>query len=364
MSGGVDSSVTAALLKKEGYDVIGVTMQVWPSDELAEEAERFGGCCSLSAVEDARRVVAKLDIPFYVLNFRDIFTEKVINNFLSEYKKGRTPNPCIRCNQFIKFEALRQKARELEVNYIATGHYARIKPDNGRYLLLKGKDENKDQSYVLYVMTQEQLKATLMPLGKYTKEQVRQMARKLNLKVADKPDSQEICFIPHNNYRRFLRERILSSFKEGVIYDYQGKEVGTHQGIINYTIGQRRGLVSGAKEPQYVLEINSEDNSIIVGLEKLLYKKRFVADNVNFIVRPPHLNPLPPGERKQSKKYFRAMVQIRYNMQPAFAYIKPLDEDRVEIAFDLPQKAIAPGQAAVFYDRDVVVGGATIEKSL
>lgn len=352
MSGGVDSSVTAALLKKEGYEVTGITMQVWPAENSAEDAERFGGCCSIQAVEDARKVASTLGIPFYVLNFREIFKEKVISNFLSEYKSGCTPNPCIRCNQFIKFEALLQKARGLGADFIATGHYARIKRKSNHYLLLKGKDKHKDQSYVLYVMTQEQLKATLMPLGEYTKPQVRQLARKLGLRVADKPESQEICFIPDNNYRRFLRKQVPLAFQKGPIYDYQGKEVGAHYGILDYTIGQRRGLVSGAKKPQYVLEINGEDNSIVVGPEKLLYKKRFVASEPNFI----------PFDRL--KKNIKAGTQVRYNMQPAASSLKPLDDNKIEITFASPQKAITPGQAAVFYDGDVVLGGATIEKPL
>jgi len=348
MSGGVDSSVAAALLKEQGYEVIGVTMNLWPS-EKEPEANSSGGCCSLAAVEDARRVAAKLDIPYYVLNFRDIFEEKVIANFISEYGAGRTPNPCIRCNQFIKFKTLLQKTRELGAEFLATGHYARIifNEKSGCYRLERGVDSSKDQSYVLYSMTQEQLKSTLMPLGGYTKERTRKLASMLGLKVAGKPESQEICFIPDNNYRRFLKAKVPSVFKEGLIYDRQGKVVRTHSGIINYTIGQRKGLGGGAGEPHYVIDIRTEDNAVVIGPAKFLEKKGFVAADADFIWG---LNE-------------KVMAQIRYNSKPVLSTLKQLEEGRVEVIFDKPQKAVTPGQAAVFYDGDTVIGGATIESS-
>ena len=348
MSGGVDSSVAAALLKEKGYDVIGVTMNLWPSEKTAE-VNHSGGCCSLAAVEDARRVAAKLDIPYYVLNFRDAFKEKVIKDFIGEYKAGRTPNPCIRCNQFIKFETLLQKARGLGADLLATGHYARINYDkeSERYQLSRGLDSSKDQSYVLYMMTQEQLNSTLMPLGEYTKEQTRELARELGLKVADKPESQEICFVPDNDYRRFLKAKIPAVFKEGAIYDRQGAKVGSHQGILNYTVGQRKGLGGGSKEPHYVTDIRVEDNAIIIGPAKFLEKKGFLASGANFI----------------SGYAGKIQTQIRYNSKPVLSTIEQLENGQVQVVFDTPQKAVTPGQAAVFYDGDMVIGGATIEKA-
>lgn len=351
MSGGVDSSVAAALLKEDGYDVIGITMQVWPPEQDSEE-ERFGGCCSISAVEDARRVADKLNIPYYVLNFRYIFEKEVINNFLSEYSQGRTPNPCIRCNEHIKFKALLNKAAGLEAEYIATGHYAQIKHDNpaSRYLMFRGADKQKDQSYVLYMLSQEQLSKTLMPLGRKTKNQVREIAHKLGLRVADKPESQEICFIPDDNYRRFLKQSISSVIKKGPIFDLEGSQIGTHEGIVFYTIGQRKGLGIAAEQPLYVLEINKEANSITVGPLSGLSKQGLIGGNASFIAFDRLTKPI------------NVQAQIRYNMQPLPAIIKPV-HNKIELLFNEPQKAITPGQAVVFYDGDQVMGGATIESS-
>ncbi len=353
MSGGVDSAVSAALLKEQGYDVVGMTMQVQPSVSVETESERFGGCCSITDIEDARRVADKLDIPHYVLNFRDIFNEKVINNFVDEYSQGRTPNPCIRCNQLIKFEALFKKALSLEADFIATGHYARIRKDedSGRYLLLRGKDKHKDQSYVLYTMTQEQLSRVLFPLGDLTKEKSRAIAKKIGLRVADKPESQEICFIPDDDYRRFLKEKIPESMKRGSIKDHEGKVIGEHEGILNYTIGQRKGLGLAAKEPLYVLEIDAAENSIVVGPVEKLAGDELIADELNLIA----------FERLEKKTSVDA--KIRYNMKEAPAYLEPQSKDRVKVSFKSPQNAITPGQAVVFYDGEVVIGGATIEKA-
>jgi len=350
MSGGVDSSVTAAVLKDEGYEVIGVTMQIWPSDHQAGQADRFEGCCSLAAVEDARWVAHKLHIPYYVLNFRELFARKVIADFCEEYRCGRTPNPCIRCNQHIKFDALLTKARELDADYIATGHYARIEYDEARsrYLLRKGLDVQKDQSYVLYMMKQDQLAHTLMPLGKLTKDKVRQLARELGLKVATKPESQEICFIPDNNYGDFLKDQMPEAVRAGPIIHRDGRVLGQHDGIIFYTIGQRRGLGISTRRPLYVVAIDKSKNTVIVGEEKDLYGDQLIASDVNWVAV------------ERVKRPTRIKAKIRYRHQEADALLTPLDHDRTHIRFENPQKAITPGQAVVFYDGDLVIGGGTI----
>ncbi|MDI6822200.1 MAG: tRNA 2-thiouridine(34) synthase MnmA [Actinomycetota bacterium] len=350
MSGGVDSSVTAALLKEQGYEVIGITMQIWPSDKLAEEADRFGGCCSLAAVDDARRVAFKLDIPYYVINFREIFAQKVIANFCEEYTRGRTPNPCIRCNQHIKFDALLKKAKELNADFIATGHYARIGFDKEkkRYILKKGIDAAKDQSYVLYIMTQEQLAHTLMPLGNLTKTEARRKAAELGLPVAEKPESQEICFIPDNDYGKFLKEYIPKVAQSGPILDSRGNLLGEHKGIIFYTIGQRKGLGISAKEPLYVIAIDRERNAIVVGSEDEVYGSELIAEEVNYI------------SIRQLTRSIKVKAKIRYKMKEAEAVVTPLNGGKVQVKFTQPQRAITPGQAVVFYQDDVVVGGGRI----
>jgi len=351
MSGGVDSSVAAAILKEEGYQVIGVTMQIWPSDELADEGDRFGGCCGLGAIEDAKRVAYKLGIPHYVMNFRDIFAQKVIANFCREYSLGRTPNPCIRCNQYIKFDALLERAKGLGADFVATGHYARIEKDkaSGRYLLKKGIDRRKDQSYVLYPLTQEQLGHTLLPIGNVTKERVREIARELELPVAAKPESREICFIPDNDYAKFLKEYIPQAVKPGPILDRQGSAVGEHRGILFYTIGQRKGLGISAKEPLYVTTIEPERNAIVVGDKEEVYGNELIASKLNWITIA------------KLKQPTTIKAKIRYLHLEAEAAITPLDGDRVYVKFKEPQMAITPGQAVVFYDHDTVIGGGTIE---
>lgn len=353
MSGGVDSSVAAALLKDQGYDVVGITMQIWVPEQTEDEVERFGGCCSLSSVEDARSVAQKLDIPYYVLNFREIFNEKVVNNFLSEYEKGRTPNPCVRCNQFIKFEALFQKAKALDADYLATGHYARITKDEktGRFNLLKAKDAKKDQTYFLYMLTQQQLASSLFPLADYEKSEIRHIAENIGLRVANKPESQEICFIPDNDYRKFLKEKIINTIEEGTIFNSEKEKVGKHKGIVHYTIGQRKGLNVHSEVPLYVTEINSEDNSITVGDKSKISGMGLYADEVNFI----SIEKLE-GEMK-------VKAQIRYNSEPTDAVINS-EGDKIKVVFDNPQEAISPGQAVVFYDGEKVVGGATIESQI
>ena len=352
MSGGVDSSVAAAILREEGCEVIGITMQIWPSDKLAEEAERFGGCCGLGAVADAKKVAHRLGIPHYVVNFRDVFSEKVIADFCHEYSIGRTPNPCIRCNQFIKFDALLKRTKELGADFIATGHYARIEKEDtgGRHLLKKGIDRRKDQSYFLYAMTQEQLSHSLFPLGNLTKERVRRMAEQLELPIANKPESQEICFIPDNDYPRFIKGYITDGVKPGPILDQQGNVLGEHQGIIFYTIGQRKGLGMSAREPLYVVAINREENAIIVGSKEEVCGTELTASGLNWIAMAVPECPV------------RVKAKIRYLHQEAQATVTPLGENEVQVKFEESQMALTPGQAVVFYDGDRVLGGGSIEQ--
>ncbi len=349
MSGGVDSSLTAALLRDRGYEVIGVTMQIWPSEDPDEELDR-GGCCSLSAVNDARRVADTLGIPFYVLNFRELFAEKVIDLFIREYLSGRTPNPCIACNRFIKFDAFLAKAVALGADYIATGHYARIsfERDRGRYVLQKARDKRKDQTYVLYNMTQEQLSRTLMPLGEYTKDEVRRLAADYGLKVAGKPESQEICFIPDNNYRRFLQEKAGAAMIPGPFLDTGGNVLGRHRGLAYYTIGQRKGLGLAFGEPMYVVALDPLKNAVILGRENEIFGRELVAADNNFILYEKISAPLP------------VQAKIRYNARPADALITPVEHGRVKVVFNEPQRAITPGQAVVYYEGEYVIGGGTI----
>lgn len=350
MSGGVDSSVTAALLLEQGYRVIGVTMQIWDPG-ITEVDGDYVGCCSLAAVEDARSVAHRLDIPYYVLNFHDLFRRTVVQDFCRQYIAGRTPNPCVVCNRVIKFEALLQKARALEADYLATGHYARIGYDEGtgRYTLQKARDRRKDQTYFLYTMTQDQLAHTLMPLGDFTKDEVRQMAADQGLRVAEKPESQEICFVPDDNYRNFLRENVASEIKPGPFLDLAGREIGRHQGIAYYTIGQRRGLGLATGERVYVVDIDPRRNAVVVGPVEELNRTGLVAGDVNLVLK----------DRLDGPEEVQA--QIRYNATPAPATVTPLEDGRVRVDFDAPQRAITPGQAVVFYQGEYLLGGGTIE---
>lgn len=351
MSGGVDSSLTAALLRDRGYEVVGVTMQIWPSDDPEKELDQ-GGCCSLSAVDDARRVADELDIPFYVMNFRELFEEKVIDLFVQEYLQGRTPNPCIACNRFIKFEAFLAKAVALGADFIATGHYARISFDSakGRYVIRKAQDRRKDQTYVLYNMTQEQLSRTLMPLGEYTKDEVRRMAAEYNLKVANKPESQEICFVTDNDYGRFLREKAGAEIKGGPFLDTEGNILGRHRGIAYYTVGQRKGLGIAFGERMYVVGIDPARNAVILGRDRDVFGTGLVAGDNNFILYDSLTGPLT------------VQAKIRYAAEPAEAVISPQETGKVLVRFTEPQRAITPGQAVVYYENDYMVGGGTIEK--
>lgn len=351
MSGGVDSSVTAALLLEQGYDVVGITMQIWQGE--TQEDETGVDCCSLKAVHDARSVADKLGIPFYVVNFENLFAQKVINYFTSEYLKGRTPNPCIMCNKYIKFEAFWQKAKALEADYIATGHYGIVKYDDERkrYLLFKGVDNTKDQSYALYTMSQEQLSYTMFPLGNYTKNEIRIKAREIGLNVADKADSQEICFVPDNDYKGFLTERISDKeIKPGLFINTKGEIIGKHKGIINYTVGQRKGLGLALGYPAYVVAIDSKRNNVIIGSDEEVYQKGLIAKDNNFISIDQLDGPL------------EVQAKIRYSAKPASALITPENGQRVKVIFTNQQRAITPGQAVVYYQGDMVVGGGIIDE--
>ncbi|MDI6869991.1 MAG: tRNA 2-thiouridine(34) synthase MnmA [Bacillota bacterium] len=347
MSGGVDSSLAAALLVEQGYECLGVTLKVWPSYLPAEAGE--GGCCGLGAVEDARAVASKLGIPHYVLNFSELFSRLVVEPFCQAYLAGRTPNPCILCNREVKWRALLHKAEELGAECLATGHYARrgFDPTNRRHTLRRGVDPGKDQSYVLYSLTQEQLAATLFPVGGLRKSEVRQMAAERGLPVATKADSQEICFIPDGDYRSFLRTRVPEAVRPGPLLDVEGREVGRHGGLAFYTVGQRKGL-GLAGGPFYVVGLDAARNAVIVGRRADLYRAELVAVDVNWVSIPPPPAPL------------NAAVKIRYRIPPAPAELLPEGEERVRVRFHKPQPAVTPGQAVVFYHDDLVLGGGTI----
>ncbi len=350
MSGGVDSSAAAAVLLEQGYEVVGVTMQIWP--DMPDDRQRVeGGCCSLSAVDDARRVADRLGIRYYVLNFKDVFKQTVIDYFNREYLKGRTPNPCIACNRFVKFEAMLQKAMSMGIDYVATGHYARIAYDeaSGRYLLKKSVTAAKDQTYALYTMTQEQLSRTLFPIGDFTKERVREMAREIGLSVANKPDSQEICFVEDNDYGRYIRENTDAQVKPGYFVDRDGKRLGMHKGIIHYTIGQRKGLGISFGKPMFVVAIRPEDNTVVLGDDTEVFSPGLTASDMNFI------------SIAELKDEMRVTAKIRYSAREAAAIIRPLPEGRVSVQFDEPQRAVTPGQSVVFYNGDAIVGGGIID---
>ena len=351
MSGGVDSSVAAYLLKNAGYDVIGVTMQIWQDEEVAAQ-EESGGCCGLSAVDDARRVAYALDIPYYVMNFKREFKDAVMDYFAEEYVKGNTPNPCIACNRYVKWESLLKRSLDIGADYIATGHYARVvQLDNGRYTLKKSATEDKDQTYALYNLTQYQLAHTLMPVGEYTKDEIRTMAGGINLRVAGKPDSQEICFIPDKDYAKFITEYTGKEPSEGNFVTAEGKVIGRHKGIIHYTVGQRKGLNLAMGHPVFVLAIRPETNEVVIGNSNEVYSDILYAGNLNFM----SINDLD-GEMEVTAK-------IRYSHKGSKCRIRKAAEDKIECIFDEPQRAITPGQAVVFYNGDYVLGGGTILRS-
>jgi tRNA-uridine 2-sulfurtransferase len=349
MSGGVDSSVAGYLLREQGYEVVGVTMKVWPQDCISRAEDK---CCGPQAVADARCVAHSLGIPHYVVDEADQFEKTVINYFASEYQAGRTPNPCVMCNEKLKFGNLWDKAQALDCDYIATGHYAIIEHHADRAVLRKGVDPRKDQSYFLFSLRQPQLRRSLTPLGKMLKPQIREIARSLGLKVADKIDSQEICFVPGNNYKAFLRGHLgESKFHRGKIYDVDGNFVAEHEGIELFTIGQRKGLPGGSARPRYVVDLDPETNCVIVGDVDDLVVDEFEVDRVSWI------------ELNRSNQVADVTVKIRYSHPGTAATLTPLENGRARIRLHEPQKAVTPGQAAVFYDDDIVLGGGWICRS-
>jgi len=341
MSGGVDSSVTASLLQEQGYRLIGLTMRIKPDEVIGQP----------SAADDARRVAEKLDIPFHVADFRDLFQERVIDYFVQSYLAGRTPNPCVVCNQKLKFGALLDQARVLGADFIATGHYARVgfDPRHQRYTIRKAMDSRKDQSYVLYGLTQEQLSHTLFPLGDFTKLQIRDKARQLGLAVAEKPESQEICFIEDNDYRRFIRERVGARIKPGPMVDTAGKIIGQHLGLAYYTIGQRKGLGLALGYPAYVVAMDAARNTLVIGREESLSGRTLIAGSNNFVAIP------------QLDEPMAVTVKIRYKASEVPATITPLPEGKVRVDFQGEERAITPGQSVVYYLGDTVLGGGVIE---
>lgn len=349
----MDSSVAAALLHERGYVVIGVTMNLWGYDRVGGNINRDSGCCSIDTLDDARSVCNTLGVPHYVVNFRDEFDTAVTDNFVSEYMSGRTPNPCVRCNTYIKWGVLLQKAQELGADKIATGHYVRNTFDekSGRYVLKRGLDARKDQSYALWGIRQHGLAYSIFPIGEYTKAEIRQIARNLGLRTAEKKESQEICFIPDNDYMRYLKSRQpeLLQVQGGEIVDREGEVIGTHRGYPFYTIGQRKGLGLSVPEPVYVTEIDARNNRVTVGSNRDLEHTGLVAENVNWI------------SCDRSDRILEIEAKIRYNSPGALARIRAIENDCVEVIFHEPQRAVTPGQSVVFYRDDLVVGGGVIK---
>lgn len=348
MSGGVDSAVAAGLLARQGYDVVGITMRLWTKeDPAAPRSQRR--CCSVEDTDDARAAADALGIPHYVLNMEREFGARVVDYFVEEYARGRTPNPCLACNQHVKFDALLARAEALGADYLATGHYARIERRDGRYRLLRAADVEKDQSYVLYTLGQRELARTLFPVGTYTKPQVRALARELGLPVADKPDSADICFIPDGDYRAFLSSRL--ALEPGPIVDETGAVVGQHRGVAAYTVGQRKGLGVALGQPRYVTALDPARNTVVIGPEEDLLARRALIEDVRWVSGEPPAGPIPLD------------VKIRYRTEPARALVVPC-EGGAEVRFGRPQRAVTPGQAAVFYDGDEVIGGGLIARAL
>lgn len=349
MSGGVDSSVCAALLHSQGYDCVGVTMKLWDGPDSTEGHRKT--CCTLDDVTDARRVAAKLGIPFYVANFKESFAQHVVDNFISSYEQGYTPNPCARCNRYLKFEALQRRGLQLGADRVATGHYARVvRADDGRYHVRRGRDTEKDQSYFLFDLSQEQLAHAMFPLGDFAKDEVRDMASQFGLRVATKSESQEICFIPDGNYRNFLRPRLEGeTIRNGPIVDTSGRVLGEHQGLPFYTVGQRRGLGIAAPQPLHVVSVETGENTLVVGTRDEATRGLFRVERLNWMRSPP-------------EHQLETTVQIRYRQRPIPATVHPSGGAQAQILLDEPQFAIAPGQAAVFYDGDTVIGGGWIAR--
>ncbi len=348
MSGGVDSSIAAYLMKNKGYECVGCTMKLFDNEDAGLSSAKT--CCSLDDVEDARSVAFRLGMNHYVFNVSKEFRQKVIADFVRSYEMGETPNPCIQCNRYMKFEKLHERARLLGCDLVVTGHYARIEKKNGEYLLKKALDESKDQSYVLYSMTQEQLAATAFPLGEMRKSQVRIIAEENGFVNAEKPDSQDICFVPDGDYAAFMERYTGRTYPEGDFVSADGKILGRHRGIVRYTVGQRRGLGLAMSEPVYVKEIDTDNNRVVIATNDQLYSTDVLAREFNWISGHP-----PKGEVR-----CRARVRYRQSEQPAAAAVLP--DGRVRVTFDEPQRAVTPGQAVVLYDGDVVLGGGVITK--
>jgi len=351
MSGGVDSSVAAALLAEQGHDVIGVSMQLYDNTQVTDSGQRaFGTCCTIDDLYDARRVAASIGIPHYIVNFESQFGEHVIANFVREYMSGRTPIPCSHCNSDLKFAELLDRAKAYDAEQLATGHYARIMRDDcGRYRLYRGVDHSKDQTYFLFSLTQEQLARASFPVGHLDKDTVREHARRLNLHVTSKPDSQEICFVPDGDYAAFVERQAPDAARPGTIVDHDGRLVGTHAGVHRFTIGQRKGLGLSSTEPLYVLEIKPESAQVVVGGRDALGRTQLTASAVNWT------SGVAPTD------WLRVSAQIRHRHSAAPAKVHSTDEGRAELEFDTPQTAITPGQAVVFYDGDEVLGGGWID---
>lgn len=350
MSGGVDSSVAAYLLKEQGYDVIGVTMQIWEQGDTCK-VERKGGCCGVSAVEDARRVADVLGIPYYVMNFRKEFQEKVIDYFVSSYLKGQTPNPCIACNRYVKWESMLTRSLEIGADYIATGHYARVVHlDNGRYTLQTAKALEKDQTYALYNLTQHQLSHTLMPDGIYAKPKIREIAEQAGLPVAHKPDSQDICFVDDGDYASFIEKETGEKLPEGNFVTKDGEILGRHKGIDHYTIGQRKGLGLAMGHPVFVTAIRPETNEVVIGEETDVFSSSLKAGQVNWM-----------AIEDIGDKPLRAVGKIRYSHKGAPCTVYADKDGCIRVEFDRPVRAVTPGQAVVLYDEDgLILGGGTI----
>lgn len=345
MSGGVDSSVAAFLMKDKGFDCIGATMKLYDNDDIMESGEKT--CCSLDDIEDARSVANRLSMPYYVFNFKDDFKEKVIDKFIATYENGGTPNPCIDCNRHLKFKRLFQKMQELGFDYVVTGHYARVEENNGWFYLKKGVDEAKDQSYVLYSLTQNQLAHIQFPLGTYSKTEIREIAENHNFLNARKKDSQDICFVPDGDYAKFIEGYLGKTYPKGNFIDINGNVLGEHQGIIRYTNGQRKGLGIAFGKPMYVADKNVKDNTVTLCTNEELFSAELIADDFNWLI------PNPAKEIKCS-------ARVRYNMKEQSATVYTLENGNVKIVFDAPQRAITRGQAAVLYDGETVLGGGTI----
>ena len=351
MSGGVDSSVAAALLAEQGHDVIGVSMQLYDNSQVTESGQRaFGTCCTIDDLYDARRVAATIGIPHYIVNFESQFGEHVISNFVREYVTGRTPIPCSHCNSDLKFAELLHRARAYDADQLATGHYARIvRDDRGRYRLYRGADNSKDQTYFLFSLTQQQLARASFPVGHLDKDTVREHARRLNLHVTQKPDSQEICFVPDGDYASFIEKRAPEAARPGTIVDNDGRVLGTHGGVHRFTIGQRKGLGLSSTEPLYVLEIKPDAAQVVVGSRDHLGRTQLTASEVNWI----------SGEAPSDWR--RVSAQIRHRHEAAPAKVRRTEKEHAELEFDMPQSAVTPGQAVVFYSGDEVLGGGWID---